>query len=279
MSERRTNMLIALCWLWVAAVAFYAGWSALGSRGLYRRLVELQIGWWGSYDPTLTAFLPGLLLAAPGFGTMARLAMDRRKREPPGPATEARRRRRLARLLAFLGLAFVLAGAGAWALALGMPDGTEPPVRFDLATLGGAPVPAGRVILAGTPDPATVTGSALTGGRGGEGSSFYVGFRPSPARAPLRLFVEHNAGDRRELRAIEAVQIGYLVENGLPPLALHDLRVRGIEVASPHYVLRTGASAPRAPYLLFAGLGWLAAFLFLTAAGIAALRARQRASA
>lgn len=278
MSERRTNMLIALCWVWVAAVAFYAGWSAFGSRGLYRWLVELQIGWWGSYDPIWTAFLPGLLLAAPGFGAMARLALDRRKREAPGPATEAHRRPRLARLLAFLGLAFVLAGGGAWAVALGMPDGTEPPVRFDLATLGGAPAPAGRVILAGTPDPAAVTGTASTDSGRGEVDFFYVGLRPSPARAPLRLFVEQNAGDRRELRALESVRIGYLVENGLPPLALHDLRVRGIEVASPHYVLRTGASAPRALYLLFAGLGWLAAFLFLTAAGIAALRARQRAA-
>ena len=89
---------------------------------------------------------------------------------------------------------------------------------------------------------------------------FYAGFRleGEDKDAPLRLFVERNAPAPEALTTLQAFlpeQTGYLVENGLPDEALAELRARGVEVASPHWVLKTGDLARREPFYIAAALG------------------------
>jgi hypothetical protein len=281
MDEGRSKALLALSWLWVAVVAGYMAWGAINEAGLFGWLAALQIDQWGQYYPKWTAILPGLLLAAPAFWYIRRRTAIVRAREGVGPAAEARRMGRAARLTALAGLAALLAGGGAFLLSQRVPDGSEKAVPFDAARLGTAPAPDVKVRIQGRIDPAA-HGVAPATGRPGENSVNYFGFRPEgTARdAPHRLFIERHGDASGELRTIQIFlpeQTGYLVENGVPPLALRDLAARGIRVASPHYLLRTGALARREPYYIAAALGGVLGFICLLVALIGAIQARSRA--
>ena len=98
-----------------------------------------------------------------------------------------------------------------------------------------------------------------------------------PRGGPIRLFIERDFGDS----AVAATgqfflpeQTGYLVEDGLPALALHDLEARGIQVARPNYVLHDQRMSRREIYYVVAGLGGFFGLLFLAMAGGLAFRAR-----
>ena len=149
---------------------------------------------------------------------------------------------------------------------------------FDAARLGSVPTPAGKVAIRGEADPAVTTGTTETG-RINTSAVLYAGFRPDGEAkgAPIRLFIERDFGDS----AVAATgqfflpeQTGYLVEDGLPALALHDFAARGIQVARPNYVLRTEVLSQREVYYVVAGLGGFFGLLFLGMAGGLALRAR-----
>lgn len=278
MNEGRSKALLALSWLWVAIVAGYMAWGAINEAGLFGWLAARQIDQWGQYYPKWTAILPGLLLAAPAFWHIRRRTAIVRARAGGGPAAEARRMGRAARLTALAGLAALIAGGGAFLLSQRVPDGSEKAVRFDAARLGAGPVPDVKVRIQGRIDPEAASVATDSGGPG-DRSVFYVGFRPEGAAkdAPHRLFVERHGGGLTTLQAFLPEQTGYLIENGVPPLALRDLAARGIRVASPHYLLKTGALARREPYYIAAALGGVLGFICLLVALIGAIQARSRA--
>jgi len=278
MAEHRRTWLI-LSWLWLAIVIGYFVWGAVTFSGLYRLVAELQIDRFGGYSEKWTAILPGMLLAAPALWYLRRQsAIAAAAVRDAGPTGEARQARRTGLVLGGIGLVSALVGVGAFLISQGLPDGSERAVPFDAATLGSAPAPAGRVLIHGTADPAVTTGTTETG-RINTSAVLYAGFRPDGAAkgGPIRLFIERDFGDS----AVAATgqfflpeQTGYLVEDGLPALALHDLEARGIQVARPNYVLHDQRMSRREIYYVVAGLGGFFGLLFLAMAGGLAFRAR-----
>lgn len=277
--ERRW-ILLALCWLWLALVILYSIWGAVTYSGLYRLAAELQIDRFGGYSEKWTAILPGMLLAAPALWYLRRQAAAAAAAAPTlGPGDEARRARRMALALAMVGLVSALIGTGAFLVSQRLPDGSEPAMPFDAATLGSAPAPAGRVVIRGDADPAVTTG-VTESGRINSYATVYAGFRPEGEAkgAPIRLFIERSFGDSADAATTQYFlpeQAGYLIEDGLPGLAQHDLAARGIQVARPNYVLRTRAESRREIPYVVAGLGGFLTLLFLAMAGALALRARR----
>lgn len=276
------GLLIALSALWIALVAGYMAWGAINHVGLYRWLADLQVARTGGYYPRWTGIIPALLLCAPALWFLRRLADQAAADQPAGPAAEARRIGRTARIMGSVGVVAGIIGVGAFVMAQGVPDGSEPALDFNLAVLGsGAPVPTHKVRIRGNVDSDATTGVTETGGST-DRSTLYAGFRPDSGAkdAPLGLFVERNmagGADAVTAQAFLPDQDGYLVENGLPALALSDLRQRGIAVASPHYVLRSGGDGPRTPYYVAAALGGLVCVVCLIVAVIGGFQARARA--
>lgn len=281
MGGSRSKALLALSVIWLVLVCGYMAWGAFEHRGLYRWLAELQIVRFGGYYPRWTGILPALLLALPAIGYLRRYGEAAQAVLPQGPVAEARRGGRVARNMAIAGLLFGLIGIGVHLMARGIPDGTEAATPIDIATLGDGPVPSTRVSVRGAIDDDAATGVSETG-RFTDENIFYVGFRPESGGAksePLRLFVARRAGNSRDAATRQVFmpdQIGYLVENGLPALALDDLRSRGIAVASPHYVLQTREGMRREPYYVVAVLGGLMFAICLLVALIGGVQARAR---
>ncbi|HVQ09313.1 MAG TPA: hypothetical protein VMS43_12850 [Allosphingosinicella sp.] len=280
MDEGRSKALLALSWLWIAMVAGYMAWGVIYEAGLSRWLSVWQLEHWGVYYPERTAFVAGFLLAAPAFWFIRRRAMIARVREGSGPAAEARRMGRSARNAAIAGMLAALVAGGAFLLSQRLPDGSEQATPFDGARLGDGPAPAGKVRIGGQLALEARTDYSETGGARPR-VIHYVGFRPDGVArdAPMRLFVERDVEGREQLRTIQAFlpeQTGYLIENGLPPLALRSLEQRGVRVARPHYLLRSGDLARREPYYITAAVAGLLALACLAVAGIGGVQARSR---
>ncbi|MEA3014151.1 MAG: hypothetical protein QOD42_2696 [Sphingomonadales bacterium] len=280
MDEGRSKALLALSWLWIAMVAAYMAWGAIYEAGLMRWLSVWQLEHWGVYYPERTAFVAGFLLAAPAFWFIRRRATIARAREGSGPGVEARRMGRSARNAAIAGVLAAIVAGGAFLLSQRVPDGSEKAALYDGARLGSEPAPVGKVRIAGQLEPAARADYTETGGVRPR-VIHYVGFRPDGVAkdAPMRLFVERNVEGREQLRTVQAFlpeQTGYLIENGIPPLALRALETQGVRVASPHYLLRTGDLARREPYYITAGVAGLLALACLVVAAIGGLQARGR---
>lgn len=266
MTERNARTLLVLSWFWLVLVTAYSVWTLINYAGLFRWLAELQLDRFGGYSEKWTAILPGMLLAAPALWFIRRRgALSTAAQAQPAQAT---RIRRTGRIMGIIGAVAAIVGAAAFLYSQRLPDGSEKPGPVDIATLGAAPVPSGRVVVRGEVDPRAST-VVTDSGRMTSYRTFYVGFRPeggSAKDAPLRLFIERHAGsgsDPPTNQYFLPEQTGYLVENGLPGAALHDLRGRGIRIASPHYLLRSGGDARREPYYVVVGLGAVFGLLFL----------------
>jgi hypothetical protein len=280
MSEDRSKALLALSWLWIALVGAYMAWGVTQEAGLSRWLSVWQLDQWGVYYPEATAFVAGFLLAAPAFWYIRRQAMIVRAREGSGPAADARRMGRSARNAAIAGLLALVVAGGAFLLSQRVPDGSEKAVAYDGARLGTEPAPAGKVRIAGQLEPEARTDYTETGGAQPR-TIHYVGFRPDGVAgdAPMRLFVERSVEGREAVRTVQAFlpeQTGYLIENGIPPLALRSLQNQGVRVASPHYLLRTRDLALREPYYIIAAVSGLLGLACLAVAGIGGIQARSR---
>lgn len=279
-SGARTGL--ALSWLWIAAVVVYMVWGAVAHAGLYRWLVDLQIARTGAYYEEATAAVPILLLAAPALAYIRRYTQKREALLDQGSAAQARRGRGVARAVVLIGVLCLLVAGGAYMLAQGVPDGSEPATAIDALALGSGPVPQGKVMVRGAVVPEATTGVSETS-RYIDRNILYVAFRVEGAASgpPHRLFVERYMGDSSGAAVTQGFfpeQDGYLIENGLPPPALADLAARGIKVASPHYVLRPGDDTRRTPYYVVAALGVLIGSICLLVGLIAFLRAGARAA-
>jgi hypothetical protein len=283
--DANRGLLMVLSGVWIALVSGYMIWCAASDAGLYRWLADLQVAQGGGYYPKWTAILPALLLCSPALWYLRRQADVAQASQPAGPAAEGARMGRTARNMGIAGVVAGLIGVGAYGYAQSVPDGSEEAIPFNVSVLGtGAPVPSHKIRVTGAVDPDATTGVTESGGST-DSSTMYAGFRPDDAGgakdAPLRLFVERRmggAGDAATLQGFLPDQEGYLVENGLPALALRDLEARRIPIATPHYVLHPGDSTRRDPYYVAAALGGLLCAVCLIVALIGARQARSRMS-
>jgi hypothetical protein len=279
MNTGRHKLFLALSWLWLIAVVGYMAWATFAFEGLYRWLAEWQMAHWGQYYRKWTAALPILVMALPALAYLGHRGRLRRAGEAASPAAQARTIRRTAWIMVIIGLVGVGVGGGAFWLSRGQPDGTEKAERFDLARLGSGPVPQTKVRIEGRLDPAASTGLA----RGGveDSITYYAGFRAESdgKDGPVRLFVERSTRpeDLTTLQAFLPEQTGYLIENGVPERALAELRARGVQVASPHYLLKTRAGSLREPYYVVAALSGFIGLICLLAGLAGFLQARRRA--
>lgn len=280
MEQGHNKALILLSALWIAVVSAYMAWGAITDSGLYRWLADLQVARTGGHYPRWTAVLPALLLSAPAIWVLRRAAeRGAAEQAAAGPAGEGRRLAKGARNMAIAGVVAGIGACGLYLFSQSLPDGSEPALPFNLAALGGGgPVPSHKISVRGTVDPDASASISESGGAGGERNIVYAGFRPDEAAkdAPLSLFVERNMGSGPTvIQAFLPEQEGYLVENGLPALALSDLEARGVRVARPHYVLRPAGESPRTSFYAAAAVGGLLALALLVVALISALQARR----
>jgi len=277
------GLLIAMSAVWIALASGYMAWGAIYHDGLYRWLADLQVAQTGGYYPRWTAIIPALLLCLPAIWVLRRQAeIGQAEMAARGPAGEAERLGKGARNMAIAGVVAGIVGFGVHAFAQSVPDGSEPAVPFDVSALGnGGAVPGHKISVRGQIDPAITTGVTETGGDA-DRSTLYAAFVPEGAAAkdaPVLLFVERSftgPPDAAPTQAFLPDQEGYLVENGLPALALSDLETQGVRVASPHYVLRPPGDGPRTPYYVAIALCGLLFVIFLLVAVISAVKARGR---
>lgn len=276
----RHRLFLILSWLWLIAVVAYMAWATVAYEGLYRWLAEWQIANWGGYYRKWTAALPIVILALPALAYIGHRSRARQAREAGDPAAQARTIKRTALATAILGILLIAAGGGAFMLSRGVPDGSEPAMPFDLARLGNGPAPAAKVRIQGRVDPAASTAYA----RGGveDSLTYYAAFRADGEAkdGPVRLFIERSSPGPERLDTMQAFlpeQTGYLIENGVPGRALGELRARGVQVASPHYLLETRDGSLREPYYIVAALGGVIGLICLIVALAAWLQGRRRA--
>jgi hypothetical protein len=281
MNDGRQKLLTILSWLWVAVVIAYMAWGTFTYSGLYRWLADWQVEQWGGYYQKWTAALPGILLCLPALAWLGRRSRMKRAREAASPVAQAQTAKRTAWITLAAGLLCLAVGGGAWALSQNVPDGSEPAVPFDAARLGSGLLPTTKVRIRGAVDPEGSSGVERTGGAS-ERVTYYAGFRPEgdAKDAPLRLFIERNTPGPEALTSLQAFlpeQTGYLVENGVPDLAMRDLRARGIRVANPHWLLKTGSGSLREPYYVVAAVGGMLGLICLLVGLAAFFQARRRA--
>lgn len=272
--------LLALSWLWIAGMAGYVIWGAINQAGLYRWLVDLQVARTGGYHPEATAAVPILLLSLPALMVIRRHTKAAEAVQEQGPAAEARRMRKVAGWGASIGLLCCLVAFGAYTLSQSVPDGSEQPIVFDVSRLGLDPVPETKVVIQGTVDP-EVTARISEKSRYTDRNTLYVALMAegAPDAGPRRLFVERYMGDSDDAMVSQGFlpeQDGYLIENGLPPPALADLKARGIAVANPHYVLSPGDDTRRTPYYVTAGVAGLTGIVCLLVSLIGLIQAAGR---
>ena len=279
MNAGTKRLLLLLSWVWLLAVGAYMTWSLLAFEGLYRWLAEGQMEHWGQYYRKWTAVLPLLVLGLPALAYIGHLSRARHKLAETSVAAQAGIIRRNARITLIIGVVGVVVAGTAFWLSQGQPDGREPAERFEFARLGSGPVPRTRVRIEGRLDAAASTGIA----RGGveDSVTYYAAFRADGEAkdAPVRLFIERNTRPENlnSVQGFMPEQTGYLVENGVPERALAELRQRGVTVASPHFLLKTGAIALREPYYITAALSGFIGFICLIIGVAGVLQARRRA--
>jgi hypothetical protein len=225
------------------------GYQVINYTGMYRWASELQTGVMGFYLPYVSA-IPMLILFFPGFMT-----------EPPlDPAIEEARlaeensfatheewmihkhqqtidsmRRGLPRV--------VIVGLAATLVAFLMPaPAPPPPIRIDLATLGGTAPPVGvPVILVGTPDLAHVMTLSRHGSRVNEDVSTVPVVGPG-FDGRYRFFAHLGNQDARSREVLAEIDrtgtlTGTLGENGLDGETRAAFERDGLQLATPHYLL------------------------------------------
>ncbi len=270
---------------WLLFVPFATLLCVLTYSGPYRRLCEWQLAHGGQYDAFWTAVIPAILLIAPAI-----LFLRTQLPDKPGPEAAApdpvAAERLMRRVLAVVGLgaATVCAGALLWAMQL--PDRNGPSELFDLATLGDAPPPLGRVTLIGAIDADHIT-RKLSLGRGSIDGARHLYAPMIVPRAPggtgtigrARIFVDEYVGSgmTQPLPTDAGNQFrGVMIEGGLPGDMLRQFARIGVRVSDPYYVLRTSRDGARGPYYVAAGLSGFVAFLALMPLALMLVAAGRR---
>ncbi len=251
---------------WVALIAALSIWQAAAFTGWYRLLAEWQMAQFGKYETTLTALLPGIILAGPALTYLGKRDREARAADIAAgdPAASYIRTRRVC---LSLGLVSLTVAVAAYLWSQQIPDASGTPTSVDVAS--SAEPPSGLVELVGKMDNARIitlekeTQGVIT-------RDNYIPIVPDGAASgPVRYLYEYyqqGYTGRDEAPVILAYQPkGILVENGLPGEAVAAFAREGIALASPHYLL-TRASGQRDNFYIAAALGAMFALAFLAVA-------------
>jgi hypothetical protein len=243
---------------WILFVPLWTAWQVATYGGWYRWLCERELESSGSYDAMMTAIVPSFLLITPAILVLRHYLPA----QPPPravPRTQAENERVGLRVLATVGLGSAALCATALIWAATLPGGAGPAVTVDLATLGTAPPPLGRVRLIGTVDAAHVTIKNYGGkvALHGERNLYAPMIVPGDAAGPRRIFVkEFVTGDIAVPLPSAAGNVfrGVLVTGGLPGDMKRQFERLGVHVAQPYYLLMTGPDGARGNAYVVAGL-------------------------
>lgn len=268
-----SKMRVALKYLavgWLLLVTVWMIWGAATYAGLYRWLGDWQLSMDGEYDAFLVFAIPLLLLAAPAV-LVLRYQVNDSSDAPPRVRDAATSERLIVRVLGAIGLVSALLCAGAWVWALRYPDSSGPSVEVDLANLGDAEPPLGRVTLIGTIDGDRVVRKTVDA-KGSGGRNLYAPMIvPNATHKTSRIFVEEYLGGAADHPLPTGAGNrfkGVLVEGGLPGSALRQFARLNVDVAIPYYLLMTGRDGARTRYYVAAALCGFVALICLLPLGV-----------
>ena len=276
--KRPASTYLAIGWL--LFVPLWMAWGAATYGGLYRWLCEWQLSASGEYGAFLTFLIPVLVLVTPSL-LFLWSRLDARPAAPPRPLDPAAAERLVVRVLGSIGLGGAMLSAGAWLWAQHYPARSGPSVDVDLATLGDAAPPLGRIMLIGAIDADHVARKTIDA-KGIGGKDLYAPMIvPGTAHGPARIFVEQYADGpvTRPLPTGAGNRFkGVLIEGGLPGDTLRQFARLGVGIANPYYLLLTGPDGARENDYVIAGLGGFVALIGLLplAALFLAKAARRR---
>ena len=295
-SRTQTTML----WLLRIAAAGLLAWIVWGwvnFAGPYRWAADLQLGWWGHYDEKLSVLLPllGLMLAwgivGRLFGVSDRLLGPARPRaaasQLTGPALIADSQRRSARLVIWLGLAFVAGGA----LAAGygyLPHAQPSLAALDITVHGQPPPQTDLVAFTGVAH-RELTSVMIRKHNSIETRTAYTPITSQDWRPgqPITYFREQPGGATSvmlggKLGDILHLPMASLSRNDLPGLLREDYRKDGIVLDDPYYVVSAydPERAAQDPLIYGVIAAFMGVMLMLAGAAIALLarRAARRAA-
>lgn len=220
--------------LLVGAIACEFLWSWFNFSGPFRKLVDLQLGWSGTYSETLTAIALGLV-AAVGAG-IAVVVLERLLPHPPAVAIDVL----VALVLLAVTCGMLVEAKQLWREADSLPTVQDPVREVDLGALGDADPPTGHVRLLGTPvRDRTVT--MRSHNRAASRLDVYAPMsdgRPVAAAAPVRLLVSTGgANDTALAHPIPSNPQGVLLAGALDTRTIYELRAAGLPVADHPFVL------------------------------------------
>lgn len=256
----------AIATIWGIVCAAYFVWEALGYRGIFARLAEMQFRMFGTFVPFVTylallvvSVAPALLLVwllRPSEDTAPRHASF-----ADGSIEQAKRLRFvmccLGAIAASASLAFV-----AYATAL-LPRQQGKLQTIAISEVGSVGIDEGPARLVGGE-----LGTIVYFGHDwliGDAGMAFAPYRPASGSDGLaRVFVALDARDRSALASVKQQPSwsGILVEGGLPGSARVLFNSLGVGVSTPHFTLYRTAYAMKIGYWLQA-IQWMILALFL----------------
>ena len=242
MTPRTLSLLKLACRGWMLLCGLYFIWEAATYRGLFGRLAELQIHYFGAYAPLLTFLFLFFLFALPAWILLRILRKREKKEESPEETVESqiKRARNLRRIIYSFAIATSIVVVG-----------------FILYTLFVLPGPRGEMRTIAASDAGTIAISEgparLVGGELGTivyfGQDWFLD-DDRMAFAPYRvaggkdgaralLFVQLDASNKDRLARVtqRPSWSGILVEGGLPGTARALFNGIGVGIGEPYYTL------------------------------------------
>lgn len=264
--SRYRSIILLLCRGWVVFCLAYSGWETLNYKGLFARLAEIQIGYFGSYAPLLTYFLLAAIGVIPAWLTLRHF---RRKDLlargfDTADAIELERVMSLRTVLRGFAIAtsltvFVLVGYATFRL-----PGADGRVQTIAASEAGSVsiVEGPARLVGGELGPVVVFGQNWTLGR--DRTAFAPYLVASKRSNPAIMFVQLPVPDRATVSSFrqQPSWSGIIVEGGLPGTVRALLRSAGVSFGSPYYTLYASEYDLKIWYWLEA-IQWALVTLFL----------------
>lgn len=252
-SSKRSAFLRPAAQVWLVFFGLYFLWEAMNYRGLFGRLAELQIHYFGAYAPLLTYLFLFGLAALPAWLILRLLRRREQGEQTPAEsfALEIKRAKRLRAILYSFAAATAVVVAGFAIFVLFMlprPEG-------EAQTLAASDFSAVAVKEGPTRLVGGEIGTIVFFGQDWFISDDRMAFAPYRAAGDGRLarvFVQLEARDKTELARLaqRPAWSGVLVEGGLPGTARALFNSLGVGISDPYYTLYRDEYSMRIRYWL-----------------------------